>query len=123
VKPRRPRASRAGFAHIEEIFAPFGTIAIRPMFGFHGLFAGDVMFGVLVDESIYLKTDAETVKAYAAERSKPFTFRKPNGERIVTSYFALPERLLDEPDELAQWARRAYEIASTSPTAQRKRRK
>jgi DNA transformation protein len=43
------------------------------------------------------------------------------------SDWEIPERLLDDPDELAAWARRAYEVAlaakaKTKPKAKRKRR-
>ena len=95
------------------------------MFGIHGLYAGEVMFGLAADEVIYLKTAERDLKAYEDEGSKPFGFRMKSGgpELIETSYFSLPERLYDEPEELALWARRAYEAAASSPHWEKKRRK
>ena len=37
--------------------------------------------------------------------------------------FALPDRLYDDQDELAQWARAAHRVAEASPTAKKKARK
>jgi DNA transformation protein len=106
-------------AFVIELFEEFGPVSVRPMFGAAGIFAGDVMFGIVEDERIYLKTGEDTRKAFEDEGAAPFTYEKTN-EKIVTSYFELPARLYDDPGELAQWARRAHEIASRSPAARKK---
>lgn len=96
------------------------------MFGAAGIFADDdVMFGLVDDGHIYLKTDylktdEFTRKAFDAEGVKPFVFTTKDGP-FVTSYRELPERLYDK-DELARWARRAYDIALRSPAARKKQR-
>ncbi len=81
------------------------------------------MFGLVIDEKIYLRTDADSRAAYVREGGVPFSFEKRTGERVVTSYVTIPERLYDEPDELALWARHALAAALDSPTARRKREK
>ena len=45
-----------------------------------------------------------------------------NAEGILTSYYELPDRLYDDPEELAEWARAAFAVALQSPTAQKKKR-
>jgi DNA transformation protein len=109
---------------VRELFEGFGRVDVRPMFGAAGIFAGDVMFGLAAGERIYLKTDERSRKSFEDEGCAPFTFLKTatNGP-IVTSYFEVPERLYDEPEELAEWAHRAHDVARASPTATRKRRK
>jgi len=74
-------------------------------------------------DTIYFKTDEETIKAFRKEGSKPFTFKKRGVEIIETTWFALPERLYDDPEELAQWARDALRVARASPQAVKKARK
>ncbi len=74
------------------------------------------------NDTVYFKTDAETRKAFDAEKSKPFTFTKGK-ELITTTWLSLPDRLYDEPGELAQWARAALKVAQTSTTAKKKARK
>lgn len=111
-------------AFVIELFEEFGPVAVRPMFGAAGIFADDdVMFGVVDDEHIYLKTDADTRKAFDAEGVKPFTFTTKEKGEVVTSYCELPERLYDDKDELVLWARRAHEVALRSGTARRRRHK
>lgn len=107
--------------YLADLFSCIGPIRIRRAFGLDGLVADEVMFGLVVDERIYLRTDENSRRAYEREGGRPFTFRKHTGERIVTSYVAIPERLYDEPDELKIWARRALAAALESPAARKKR--
>ena len=113
-------ASRAADPRrFDDLFRYFGPIAVRRFFGGEGLFAGEVMIGMVFDDRIFLKTDDDTRKAFVAEKCKPFSFRKA-GETIVTGWFAVPERLYDEPEEFAGWARVALKVAEASLTARKK---
>ncbi|MEP6830568.1 MAG: TfoX/Sxy family protein [Rhizomicrobium sp.] len=105
----------------DDLFAPFGKIVVRRMFGAEGLFRDRVMFGLVDDDRIFLKTSDATRQAFIAEGCGPFTFQMKHGEAVLTSYYALPDRLYDEPDELAGWARTAFAVALQSPTARKKR--
>jgi DNA transformation protein len=79
---------------------------------------------MVFDDRIYLKTDETTRKAYHAERANPFSFKKRStGETIVTSWYAVPDRLYDEPEEFATWARAAFDVAVALPTAEKKRKR
>jgi DNA transformation protein len=107
----------------DDLFAEFGPIRLGRFFGGEGIWSDDVMIGMIFDDIIYFKTDEETRKGFKAEKSKPFTFVKhKSGETVVTTWFALPDRLYDEPDELAEWARAALKVAAAAPTAQKKRK-
>jgi DNA transformation protein len=107
----------------DDLFCEFGPIRLRRFFGGEGIYAGDTMIGMVFNgDTIYFKTDAETRKAFDAERCKPFTFTKGK-ELIVTTWLSLPDRLYDDPGELAQWARGALKVAQASPTAKKKARK
>ena len=107
----------------DDLFSEFGPIRLRRFFGGEGIYAGDTMLGMVFNnDTIYFKTDAETRKAFDAEKSRPFTFHKGK-ELITTTWLSLPDRLYDEPGELAQWARAALKVAQDSPTAKKKARK
>ncbi len=110
-------AVRDGFrAFIDDILAPLGPLTSKRFFGLDGIKAGNVMLGFVLDETVYFRTGEKDREAYAAEGSKPFVYQTKNGERIVTSYHSLPERLYDEPDELIEWARRAHAAAQEAPS-------
>jgi len=104
----------------DDLFHEFGPIALKRFFGGEGIYSGDIMIGMIFSDTVYFKTDEETRKPFLAERTKPFTFKK-GGETVVTGWFALPDRLYDDPDELAQWARTAYGVAASSPAKAKKK--
>ena len=102
---------------IQELFAAFGAVAVRRMFGGAGLYADGVMFGLVSDGQIYLKADAATAADFERERCAPFEYGTKTGKRAVMSYWRLPDRLYDDPDALALWARKALAAAQRSAAA------
>jgi DNA transformation protein len=109
-------------AAIQEIFATFGAVQVRRMFGGAGLYAEGVMFGLVSDGQIFLKADAATAPAFEREGCEPFSYATKGGKRAIMSYRRLPARLYDDPDELAQWARKAMTAARQSAAAAPKTR-
>ena len=100
---------------IRELFAPFGAVTIKRMFGGAGIWSDGLMFGLVFDGAIFLKIDETSIPDFAREGSKPFVYTRAKSKgrvgRASLSYWRLPERLYDDPDELAVWARRALSIA------------
>jgi DNA transformation protein len=96
---------------IRELFAVFGPVRLRRMFSGIGIFADGRMFGCAVGGLIHLKTDDVIVADFAVEQSGPFLYPTKGGMRTLRSYWRLPERLYDDPEELALWARRSLEAA------------
>jgi DNA transformation protein and related proteins len=110
---------------IRELFAQFGPVTVRRMFNSAGIFAGGMMIGLINKEAIYLKTDETSVPDFEREGSKPFSYIRAKGGRVELPYWRLPERLYDDSDELAVWARRAFgaaerKKAKAGPSAKRK---
>ena len=79
-----------------------------------GVFAEGLMIALAVDGVIFLKADARTIPQFEREGLAPFSYRSKDGMRTLTSYWRMPERLYDDPHELADWARRALESAKHS---------
>lgn len=98
-------------AFIEELIEPLGPVSIRGMFGGAGLFYEGVMFALIVGETLYLKVDERNQPDFEAEGQAPFGYETDAGRRSLKSYYEIPERLLDEPDELVDWCRRAIDAA------------
>jgi DNA transformation protein len=111
---------------IAEMFAAFGPVSVRRMFSGAGVFRDGVMFALVSRDTVYLKADAETVPAFEREGLGPFTYKTGAGTRTIPSFRRMPERLYDDPDELAEWARAAHAAAlrlqRTARPAKRKRR-
>jgi DNA transformation protein len=108
---------------VRDLLADFGPVTIRNMFGGAGLYADGVMFAILADDILYLKADDASSPAFVSEGTQPLTYRPRGKAPVAMSYWAVPERLLEEPEELTAWAREAHRIAFASKTkSPRKRR-
>jgi DNA transformation protein len=109
--------------HITELFAEFGRVAVRRMFSGAGVFADGLMIALVVRGVIYLKADDETVPQFEREGLGPFTYKTKTGERSLNSYWRMPERLYDEPEELAAWAKHSLEVARRKEARSRRPKK
>jgi DNA transformation protein and related proteins len=105
---------------IVEIFAGFRAVAVRKMFGGLGIYADGTMFALAYDGVIYLKADRNNAVAFEREGQEQFTYTAKNGKRAVMSYWRLPDRLYDDPDGLAGWARESLAAARRSKHPNRK---
>jgi DNA transformation protein len=100
---------------VRELFARFGPVAVNRMFGGAGIWSGGLMFALEFDGVVYLRVDDASLADFEREGSKPFVY--PHAKtpeklgRPSRSFWRLPERLYDDPDELAVWAQRALAIA------------
>ena len=108
---------------IRELFAPFRPVTVRRMFRSAGIFCDGIMFGLVSDGTIFLKVDATSIPDFEREGCRPFTYTRGERGRVELPYWRLPERLYDDPDELAAWAGRALEIAERKKFAPRATRK
>ena len=95
---------------IRELFSALGSVSVRRMFGDAGIYAEGAMFALQTGGELFLKADNETIPALQAEGSEPFVYRA-KGKRVVMSFWRLPDRLLDDPDDLANFARAALRAA------------
>ena len=112
---------------VRELFAQFRPVTMKRLFGGAGLWSEDLMFGLVFDGAIYLKVDETSIPDFQREGSQPFVYTRAKSPgrigRHSLSYWRLPERLYDDPDELAVWAGRALAIAQRKKFAARKRSK
>jgi DNA transformation protein len=96
---------------IRELFAGFGPVTVRRMFGGGGIFADGIMLALVHDGVIYLKADAHSAAAFDAEGLAPFSYRRNGAPATLPSYRRMPDRLYDDPEELVGWARAALAAA------------
>jgi DNA transformation protein and related proteins len=110
---------------IRDLFAPFGPVTIKRMFSGAGIFRDGLMFGLIIRDVIYLKADETSIADFKREGCEPFTYTRGKSKGRPTQhalpYWRLPERLYDDPDELAAWARQAFEVAQRKKLTPRKR--
>jgi len=107
---------------IAELFAPFRPVSVKRMFGGIGIYADGLMFGLVFDGVIYLRVDEASIPSFEREGSVPFVYplAKRHVGRPSRHFWRLPERLYDDPDELAVWAGRALAVAQHRSGAPRR---
>jgi DNA transformation protein len=109
-----------------ELFAGVGAISVKRMFGGAGVYAEGLMFGLLADDTIYIKTDTALKADLMQEGSGPFVWTPESGpragEKVEMGYWRLPEAALDDPDLAAQWGRKALNVARAKATATKRPR-
>ena len=94
-----------------DLFADFGPVTIRRMFSGFGISADGINFALALRAGLFLRADDQTISRFEAEGSKPFQYQTRARTVTVGSYWQLPERLYDDPEQLTDWARAALAAA------------
>jgi DNA transformation protein and related proteins len=124
MKPPPQRRSRQGLA-VSDAFRAFvldqladlGGVSARSMFGGVGLYAGDVFFGIIARDTLYLRVSNATRGDYDAAGMAPFA--PFPGRRSSMRYYAVPLEVLESSVELVRWARKAVGAAAAPAPAVR----
>lgn len=109
-------------AFLHDQFELFGPIAIRPMFGGAGVFRDGLMFGLVVDETLYFKAGAENRDDFERMGMKPFTYQR-NSKPASLGYFEVPADILEDPQEMREWAEKAFAVALAAARRKRSKKK
>jgi DNA transformation protein len=104
---------------LEDLFFEFGPVSLRRMFSGYGVSVDGINFALVLRGAIYFRVDAETIPRFEDEGSRPFQYDTRSKVVTVGSYWQLPDRLYDDPEELAQWARSALAAAERAALAKR----
>jgi DNA transformation protein len=109
-------------AYLDELFSDFGPVTTRAMFGGHGVYHDGKILGIVIDDALYLKADAQTVPAFEAAGCAPFVY-DAGGKVVAMSYWSLPAEAMDSSQAFLPWARRAWDAVLRKPIAMNKRAK
>ncbi len=96
---------------VQEALGGLGALKFKGMFGGASVSVGDVNFGLIFGETLYLKVDDLNRAAFEATDSEPFVYAMKNGKTGRLHYWRLPEAGWDDPDEAERWARLAIDAA------------
>lgn len=90
--------------YIEDALQVLGDVHLRRMFGGHGIYCGEIFFGILHQDRLYFKTDETSRVNYVAHGMQPF---RPSAKQTLKNYYEVPPEIVDDPDALVAWARKA----------------
>jgi DNA transformation protein and related proteins len=105
-------------AFVLEQLQAIGTVSARPMFGGVGLYRDGLFFGLLDDDTTYLKVDDQNRPEYEALGMPPF---QPPGPEASRNYYQLPEEVLEDREALRTWVDKALAAARRKSVGKRKR--
>jgi DNA transformation protein and related proteins len=104
-----------------DLFSDFGPVTIRRMFSGFGISADGTNFALALRAGLYFRADEQTISHFEAEGSKPFQYQTRAKTITIGSYWQLPARLFDEPEELTEWAKAALAAAQRAALKKRTR--
>jgi DNA transformation protein and related proteins len=85
------------------------SIRARSMFGGVGIYAGELFFALIADDTVYFKVDDQTRPEFERRGLGPF---RPYGEQgEAMQYYQVSEDLLEDAETLRPWAEQAVEVA------------
>lgn len=108
--------------YLHELLDPVGRIAVRRMFGGHGLYCDGIFFAIVIEERLYLKADAQSRPRFEQAGCAPFVY-DGHGRRIEMSYWSAPEEAMDSADDMRPWALLALQAARRAAEAKPPRKK
>ena len=84
-------------------------IRARGMFGGVGIYAAELFFALLDDDTLYFKVDDVTRPQFESRGMTPF---RPYGEEgEVMGYYEVPADVLEDPEVLGAWVEAALAAA------------
>jgi DNA transformation protein and related proteins len=93
--------------HAIDLLSSLGPVQARRLFGGYGIYARGVMFGLLDDDELFLKTDDQSRERFASAGCRVWTY---NG-MDETSYYRPPDEAHEDPESMGPWARLGLEAA------------
>ena len=100
-------------AFIVDQLSALGELDARAMFGGAGFYCAGDFFGILFKDRLYFRVSDETVGEYQKRGMKPFApFKNRGGSK---RYYEVPAAVLESPEELVRWAKRAVAARATAP--------
>ena len=81
-------------------------VEARGMFGGFGVYQDETFFGIIHKGQLYFKIDESTVDEYRKRKMRPF---RPNGKQTLKSYYQVPVDIIEDGDQLCQWAVKAIQ--------------
>ena len=104
--------------YVIEQLQELGALDCRAMFGGHGLYLGELFFGILHQGRFYLKTDETNQPDYEKRGMKPF---RPH-DRQTLRYHEVPAEVLEDKAKLIVWAAKSIQIANAGKPNARSRK-
>jgi len=96
-----------------------GDVSAPRLFGGFGLYQDEWFFGLLYNDTLFLKVDDSNRPDYVGRGMQAF---QPRKDKQSMSYFEVPADVLEDRTELATWARKSIGVAASMLPKKRRTR-
>jgi DNA transformation protein len=87
-----------------EQLAALDGLRCKRMFGGHGLYYGELFFGIVYDGRLYFKTHPDILPEYSSRDCAVFA---PSEKQVLKNYREVPVDILEDAEQLGAWAKQA----------------
>ena len=94
---------------LEQLGRAAPGIRARAMFGGVGIYSGELFFALIDEDTVYFKVDDSNRAMFELQGMGPFEPYGPGGGSM--QYYAVPESVLEDPEELPAWVKAALGAA------------
>jgi DNA transformation protein len=108
--------SRNYIQYAIDLLKVFGPVTTKKMFGGAGIYFDGLFFALLADDVLYFKVDEANKADYLNAGTGP---SKPFGSYEM-SYYEVPADVLEDEEQLKEWAHKAFSAAMRNTAARRK---
>jgi DNA transformation protein and related proteins len=110
------------YAWVEEALEPIGRVSLRKMMGAAVLYLDGIVFAVLDESELWLKSDAESDAIWDEAGCERFAITLKDGRTDVMNYRRAPTDVYDEAEALQRWASLAVAAGLRSAAKKRPKR-
>ena len=105
-----------------DLLQSVGPVYVKRMFNGYGLFLEGLMIAIIVDNSLYLKADEESIGDFEALGLEPHLYLR-KGRQIALSFSQAPEDVFESPEAMNERGNKAYGAALRSAARKSKKGK
>jgi DNA transformation protein len=99
--------------YVQAHLAPLVPLRVKPMFGEGGVYAEDLLFGLIVNDALYFRVDDTNRADYEALGIAPLVAHW-NPTKLMP-YYEVPRAVIEDPDRLQDWATKAVAVTARLP--------
>ncbi|WP_256384014.1 TfoX/Sxy family DNA transformation protein [Photobacterium toruni] len=93
-----------------------GDIKSRSMFGGFGIFAGETMFALIVNNKLHLRANAKNEEEFKQAGLKPYIYEK-RGFPVKTKHYAILDEWWEQPEKIKEQANYSLKAAQADKKA------
>ena len=106
--------------YVVDLLSPLGPATYRFMFGGYAVYVDGLLIGLVANDRLLLRADDENRPDYEALGIGPF--QPYEGKTHSMPFYAVPDEVMDDPDELIGWAEKAMAATVRKEATSRKKK-